>query len=390
MSTWKSWKFGTLAQSLPVVKSLEGWAGQGVLVNREIAPACLGQRDPSRTLPEMVESILRNPREFLVKSRIDWDFHKISRLLAGEAYRIGPSREIVLEDCWVHLPSGSVITAAKEVLTAVSHGPNQLYQGHSPVDFEGAPWIDEECFLLATVWGSNFAHWIMDALPRLGGPIERPQFLLLGNSIEKFQIESLELLGFKPMQFIIPACPLVRCRMLRVHVASAASGIPHPTCMLDIRSRLLTACKPFKALNARRLYISRQQTRRKIVNHDDVSPILARFGFEHLVTEEMRFEDQIRSCAEADILLGVHGAGTLNGLFAAAGARLVELYNPMVWDHSAHRMATLCGISHLHIFGNNIGKDFDMWVDPKKLSRLLALASNEPSEQYPELMEASI
>lgn len=388
MGTWKPWKFGSLVRSLPVIKNLENWTGSGVVANHEIAPPCHGKRDPSRALPEMIESVLRNPREFLVKSRIDWDLHKMSRLLAGEFYRIGPSREIVLENCWVHLPSGSVITAAREVVEKVSHGPNQLYKGHSPVDFENAPWIEEECFLLATVWGSNFAHWIMDALPRLGGPIERPQYLLLGNRVEKFQIESLELLGFKSMQFIIPACPLVRCRMLRAHVASVASGIPHPACMLDIRSRVLMACKPFNAPQTRRLYISRQQTRRRIVNHKDVVPIIDNFGFEHLTTEEMRFEDQVRSCAEADILLGVHGAGTLNVLFASAGARLVEIYNPKVWDHSAHRMATLCGISHLHMFADNAGKDFDIRVNPQKLSRLLALASNEPPEKYPELMES--
>jgi len=380
---FKSWEFGKRARSLPVVNNLADWNGSGVLVNREVEPSVVVRRMPSRMVPETLAAIVKDPRQFLVKKRRDWDIHKISRLQAGEVYRLPATRELVLESCWVHIPSGMVISADREVLASTSHAPGCFYQGHSDVDWEDAPWIEEECFLIATVWGANYAHWLMDALPRLSG-VEMPNGrLLLGREVAAFQKQSLALLGFSPVDFEISSSSLVRCRRLRVHVAAPASGVPHPICLEGIRRRIRPQSEA-SPVPGRRLYISRQLTRRKVLNHGDIQPVLDEFGFETVDAASLSFEEQVRQFASAEAILGVHGAGTMNALFAPAGARLIEIFNPMVWDHAAHRVASLCGVSHFHCFAENANRNFEVRLDPQILRRTLALAWDDREILPPE------
>jgi capsular polysaccharide biosynthesis protein len=137
----------------------------------------------------------------------------------------------------------------------------------------------------------------------------------------------------------------------------------------------------------RDFYISRQKTRRKIVNHPDIEAILREFGFEEVFCEELSFEEQVRIFSEAEAIFGHHGAGTINAMFAPAGAAVIEAFNPQVWDHAAHRVASICGVRHFHLFGKNANKDFDVVLDSKILKRTLALALEDSSSPRPELVE---
>jgi len=384
MARWKSWKFGSTARKLPTLRGLETAQARECWIGESVEPATIARRFPSAFLPETLSRILSVPEGFLVKRRRNWDIHKMARLHAGEFYPIGETREIRCENCWVHVPSGTVISSDRQVLCDTSLAPDCLYEGHSEVPWEEAPWIDDDAFLLATVWGGNFAHWLMDSLPRLvRAPEEK---LLVGRSVSRFQQESLALLGYQTDRLIIPETSLVRCRKLRVHVTSRTSGIPHPVCLEGIRSRLQSGAGASPAAPFRRLYISRQKTRRKILNHEDVLSVLQEFGFEEIFCEEMDFAEQVRLFSSAEAIFGAHGAGTLNVLFAPRGSTLIEAYNPQVWDHAAHRVASLAGVHHFHLFAENASKDFDVRIDPHLLARTLALALKaEPPD--PRLIE---
>ena len=386
---FKPWLFGLKAKNLPVLRRGEDEKALGCVSAKTTHPAISARRFPSGAVPENLAAILADPNQFLVKNRREWDIHKISRLYAGEHYSIRESRELVFEDCWVHLPSGTVISSAKEVIAESTVALGCFYQGHSQVDWVDAPLIDDECFLVATCWGNNYAHWLFDSLPRLSVHIrsEGHPKLLLGKNPPAFQCQSLRMLGWSEEHLISPDLELVKCRRLKVHMASEVSGVPHPDCIRNIRQRLLDATggSPSRKSSGR-IYISRQKTRRKIVNHPDIEPILHEFGFEEVFCEELSFEEQVRMFSEAEAIFGHHGAGTINAMFAPAGAALIETFNPQVWDHAAHRVASLFGIRHFHLFGKNANKEFDVILDPKILTRTLALAldSNKPR---PELIE---
>jgi capsular polysaccharide biosynthesis protein len=386
---FKHWLFGPRAKNLPVFRRGEDEKAVGCVSAKATHPGISARRHPSNAVPENLAAILADLNQFLVKNRREWDIHKISRLYAGEYYSIGESRELFFEDCWVHLPSGTVISSAKEVIAESTIALGCFYQGHSQVDWEDAPLIDDDCFLLATCWGSNYAHWLFDSLPRLSahfGPESHPK-LLLGKNPPPFQRQSLCMLGWSEEHLITPKLELVKCRRLCIHIASEVSGVPHSECVQNIRQRLLDAAGGGPSRKgSRRIYISRQKTRRKIVNYPDIEAILREFGFEEVFCEELSFEEQVRIFSEAEAIFGHHGAGTINAMFAPVGAVLIEAFNPQVWDHTAHRMASLFGIRHFHLFGKNANKEFDVILDPKILTRTLALAldSNKPR---PELIE---
>jgi len=171
-------------------------------------------------------------------------------------------------------------------------------------------------------------------------------------------------------------------------MAAKVSGVPHPECIRKVRDQITAAVGTTKS-PSRRIYISRQKTRRSILNHDEIAPILKSYGFEEVFCEELSFSEQVQLFSGAEAIFGPHGAGTINAMFAAKGAALIEAFNPQVWDHAAHRVASLCGVSHFHLFGINANKSYDMILDPKILERTLALALNDPDSPNPALLESN-
>jgi len=388
MSRWKSWKFGPNARVLPVVRltplpDADACTKMGIrLTLRE--PDTVARRHPSGSPPEGLQHIINDPSAFLVKKRRDWDTLKYSRLYAGEVYPIGASYDVVAEDCWLHTPSGTVITRDKRVLAFSSYSLDSFYQGHSEVPWEEAPWVTESSFTLATVWGTNFAHWLMDALPKADALVSHDKRrIVLNRRAPEFQKASLQLLGH--CETDVPEGSLIRFKELHF-VSSIRSGVPDPRPLLRIRDRFRAGAGTKPDTHPRRLYISRQETRRKILNHADVFPVLQEFGFEEVFCEEIDFAEQIRLFSSTEAIFGAHGAGTLNVLFAPRGSALIEAYNPQVRDHGAHRVASLVGVRHFHLFSGNASKDFDVRIDPNLLARTLALALKaEPPD--PRLIE---
>lgn len=365
---WKTWLFGKQARGWTVRPDAAAWARSHGGIPRENEKIL--RRQPSATVPESLEKILRNPSSYIVKQRRDWDYAKYARLNTGETYSVGPSFEFTLRNAWLHVPSGFVITEDREILGFSSCSLPSLYAGHAQADLDEAPWVEEAAFKLSTVYGSNYAHWLMDALPSADylAPGDN-RMVVLDKPSPPFQRRSLQLLGLPDV--LEPAVELLRFRELHF-VSPARSGVPDPRPLLRVKSRLLAAVGANNG--PRRIYISRQRTRRKIVNSSEVSRVLGDFGFEEVFTEEMDFAAQLRLFAGAEAVFGAHGAGTMNVLFAPEGAALIEAFNPRVWDHAAHRVASLCRIRHYHLFGSNVSRDYDIRIDPFLLERVLALA----------------
>lgn len=389
-SKWKPWLFGAKAKNLPVLSRNDDEMARDCVSVKSFHANAFPRRFPSGAVPENLVAILSATKQFLVKSRREWDIHKISRLYAGEYYPVGATRELCFENCWVHLPSGTVISSAKEVIAGSTVALGCFYQGHSQVDWSDAPWIDGDCFLIATCWGKNYAHWLFDSLPRLSAHVSPKAYpkLLLGKTPPTFQMQSLALLGWQKEDLVTPEIELVRCRRLTVHMASEVSGVPHPECIRNIRARLIDAAgRKNSDISNKRIYISRQKNRRRVVNHSEIEPVLSKYGFEEVFCEELSFEEQVRLFSGAEAVFGPHGAGTVNAMFAPRGAALIEAFNPQVWDHAAHRVASICGVRHFHLFGENASPGYDVRINPRTLERTLALAFDDASCVHSELIE---
>ena len=72
----------------------------------------------------------------------------------------------------------------------------------------------------------------------------------------------------------------------------------------------------------------RRAARRRVVNEQDLLPVLREFGFEVIETERLSFHEQIQLFSHAEAVVGPHGAGLANLCFAPEGCKVLEFFDP--------------------------------------------------------------
>lgn len=86
------------------------------------------------------------------------------------------------------------------------------------------------------------------------------------------------------------------------------------------------ALKVSNKQQGKRIYISRSRAKwRKVINEVAIYPILNKYGFELVCFEDYGMADQISICKNADVIMGLHGAGLSNLIFMNKGAKLIEI-----------------------------------------------------------------
>lgn len=95
------------------------------------------------------------------------------------------------------------------------------------------------------------------------------------------------------------------------------------------RDRLLSAIKPkIDTALPDRIYISREDASvRRVVNENEVMAELEDLGFQRYVLSELTVANQIRLCEQAEAIVGPHGAGISNMVFAD-DPTVVEIHHP--------------------------------------------------------------
>lgn len=75
-----------------------------------------------------------------------------------------------------------------------------------------------------------------------------------------------------------------------------------------------------------RLYISRAKANyRKVLNEEEIYPVLQKYGFEIVHFEDYSLSDQISICQHAKVLMGLHGAGLTNMVFLPPLSKVIEI-----------------------------------------------------------------
>jgi hypothetical protein len=105
-----------------------------------------------------------------------------------------------------------------------------------------------------------------------------------------------------------------------------------------------------------------------VVNERELLDVASEFDFQKVRPETMSLREQIELFAGADAVLGPHGAGLLNGIYAA-DPTVIELFgtyqNPCYFA-----LFSGIGVKYAAILCDPI--DGDIKVDPDDLERLLA------------------
>lgn len=228
---------------------------------------------------------------------------------------------------------------------------------------------------ILSLWCENYYHWLVDALPRVAvlraaGFPELP--VVTPARCTSFQDGSLRSLGITDRRL-----PFTGSRMTFDTLVWPSPidpiGFPSPRTAAWLRHAFLEDLAPSSP--RRRLYVRRSS--RTIANEREVSRVLDRFGLETVQSETLSFAEQVRLFSKAELVVGCHGAGMANSVFARPGARIVELFQPGYVNLSTYRLARSAGMRYSYLVGRAAGsrrrgKDRNIVVDTEQLVTLLA------------------
>jgi hypothetical protein len=344
---------------------------------------------PSNTIEEDLlyviqdwAELLKQPAEERTKfGREEYFYH----LHCVTDYKIDETFICVIPNALILNKMGLTITSDLEIIRQSLAGQNReisLNPEQVKKKIEDNQVIPGTYISLLSYYTLNFAHWLMDCLPKLSlleslsDSVKADLKFIIPEGSPHYIIDSLKLLGIPKIQTIPITEQGIQVEKLILCYAAQNLGRPSQKHILTIRDKFLSSVidKKDHNLASRRLYISRSQSSRKIVNEEEILQVLKNYNFEVVHCESMSFAEQIGLFSEAKVVLGSHGAGIYNQIFCRAGTTIIEIYNKDYWHHSSRIISSFMGHTHWHILGENVSQDWQTWVNPVKLEKILSMA----------------
>ena len=233
----------------------------------------------------------------------------------------------------------------------------------------------------ASVWGKwahvNYYHWLIECLPQLARLSE------IGGSppITLLMPQSMPIVWEDSLACCLPVGMAVQRATGWVrpeHFVLVSQGHPGWAAWLAASERDYMRSKVFEryGLDAgrqptRRIFVSRSRAAmRRLVNEDEASQVLARFGFETVHLEGLSFEQQVRLFHSAEFIAGTHGAAFANLLFAGH-AQVLELFARDAFKPLYFFLARSLGLGHEFLLGGEENRFEDFSIDIIELERTL-------------------
>ena len=184
---------------------------------------------------------------------------------------------------------------------------------------------------------------------------------VLNSRPNSFQQQTLELLQIDSTDFGCLNPSATKFRQLYLPVGIHRSSFTHPGAIKWLRTQLLPLdlCPPH-----RRIFLSRQDAaRRRLLNEEKIINRLKPHGFEVVVPSSLSVADQIEVFSQAEIVVGSHGSGFANMVFASSQAKMIEIKSPRWMSNALGCMAWTMGQRHRQIIGLTRGLSEDPMQD---------------------------
>ncbi len=245
----------------------------------------------------------------------------------GKSYQFPKAYLCFLKNARVVNENGAIISYDNKVFADFTSELGKSIEEHEVFkSYIKKPQVRSECLATITSTGNTgYYHWIFESLPRLKlleKVIDEIDYLIVPYNLKRFHLETLDLLGFHEEKLLrikdgdhllcenlfVPSLPSISkwaCDFLRGSFIPEDAAEPH-----------------------RLIYISRKDALyRKIINEEEVEDYLREIGFEIVQMSELTFSEQVKTCAEARIVVGPHGAGLSNTVFCS-NAKILEMFSP--------------------------------------------------------------
>lgn len=277
------------------------------------------------------------------------------------------------------LPDGSVSLESTQL-----HGEKRR-----PLPREAARPMPGDYFSLLSLyaWPGNYYHWTHDVLLSLfgvGPHLPADVRYVVPPNLGSVQRESLAMLGIGAEQLVpfdlgATDPPAPSWELERLHFSPGPMGPSASPIALDwLRSTALDYAGATDRAPHRLVYISRRNARhRRTVNEPEVIAHLVDRGFEIHELDDYSLREQITLFAETKVLVGPHGAGHTNMIFASRGLVVVDILGSEV-NKCFHNLALTLGHDYWYMFGNDVPSNSrytdDISVPVDKLDSIVSLA----------------
>ena len=219
-------------------------------------------------------------------------------------------------------------------------------------------------------WYENYYHWLTCCLPKI---IECERLVdgVLGVPVDvmssRVKAESL-----KGAVHVFTETTIISGVWEGDLACVIRKGLP----IIGIRSLRERFSLRNSTVNGRRIYITRTTAHyRFIENEIDLQTILKSRNFEFVEFDGLDFSDQARALCGASIIIGAHGAGLTNIIFAPQGSRLIEISPDFLNDPSYLSLCLICGINYTRLAARTVSPEAPQYsnleVDISTLERVL-------------------
>ena len=227
-------------------------------------------------------------------------------------------------------------------------------------------------FSLLCLWGKEYYHWFYDVLPRLEasiGHLPADTQYLINENPHPYQLESLKVYGIGEDKLILqPSEVCHHIQTLWFATPAGHSGFSDPDLLRKVSQRM-TSLSSFEEM-LKKYYISRSKAKtRRVVNENELRSALRDFSIEFIRAEDLDFRAQLQLFANAQAILGPHGAGLANLLFLPPGSKCGEMFGvapPTCYEMSAAALGVHFAGFEGEIAHAEIG---DMSINPQKFAK---------------------
>lgn len=313
----------------------------------------------AEAFPGVEKKMLLAPRSIPTLETQKMRFKPFFKYVDSSTYETPEVYSALLQDVYF-CPVNSCITTPDHRIVAESTGPSaraadldrQALARERPVER-----LEGFCTSLQCSYADHY-HFLIDNLSRfdlLNHPFfERFDEIRLLCPRELSPLEAYFVSRLRPPNVTVRVLDRDKLYHVENYIFNAftttkAAGFVQKSFVDRMRSEV---CAGFERTPRSRVYISRAKAKkgRRVLNEHALMTHLRRVGFEKYILEDLSIEDQIEILAKAEWIVGPHGAGLANMLFAK-DAKVIELFGcyhvaPHFYLLSKaldHRYAFICG-----------------------------------------------
>lgn len=215
----------------------------------------------------------------------------------------------------------------------------------------------------------NYYHWMIETVPKIRylrafkNTTGENVTVLVPDDPPSFINETLRLLGWPQSKVVHATEPAYTVRNLVV----PSYPERHVSDFTWIREEILdTVSDEPMSKSANNVYVSRANAiERQVLNENEVMDVLSEFGFSRYLLENRSLAENARLFAEADVVVGPHGAGLTDIIFAG-DCTLLELFGEKIKE-PYELLAETLGIEYEPMYCT--AEAADIVVDTDKLER---------------------